>query len=443
MRSPQSDILTITDKLKREQMLQDVVDDVRGSVMPRVIGIHGDWGSGKSSFLWQLEFALSGKTTRDCDDQIREDGKKLLKSGSVELPVVWFEAWKHQNDEAPVLALLYAMRSGLSMWHQALGETKKITSVAAEGALSAIDRVTSLIGLKVDPKGIREIGDRYEKERHLTPPAQVSIQRLMEEAVDQLLGNHLLTGRSEKRRRRLVILIDDLDRCEPENARALLEGLRVFLSLRNCVFVIAMDETIIEEAFMKEKSSEKTELREQRRRARLYIEKIVQAVYRMPFILDPVAYLFDLLKVTEEDDFAKGIKECMTNRNAVPPNPRKIKMLANVLERMRERIRPTVAAGLAPKQAYATAYLLSYIYQFEPRLYRLIAHHEEFLNQQVVFPCKEKKADSHLGDHVVIGVQTGGLPMYSDPILSAHFWPWELCELIDVVPKDARKALLI
>ncbi|TGS78785.1 NTPase KAP, partial [Mesorhizobium sp. M2D.F.Ca.ET.178.01.1.1] len=53
---------------------------------------------------------------------------------------------------------------------------------------------------------------------------------------------------SEAKIDRLVVLVDDLDRCLPETAIATLEAIRLFLFVPNAAFVIAADEGMIEYA---------------------------------------------------------------------------------------------------------------------------------------------------------------------------------------------------
>ena len=44
---------------------------------------------------------------------------------------------------------------------------------------------------------------------------------------------------------KLIVLIDDLDRCLPPTTISTLEAIRLFLFLQNTAFVIAADDTMI------------------------------------------------------------------------------------------------------------------------------------------------------------------------------------------------------
>lgn len=73
----------------------------------------------------------------------------------------------------------------------------------------------------------------------------------------------------------LVIFIDDLDRCLPENAITVMEALKLYLDRANCVFVIGAESSIIEQG-IKERYRDNPRLA-----AKDYLEKIIQ----LPFIL--------------------------------------------------------------------------------------------------------------------------------------------------------------
>ena len=55
-----SDHPTLDDLLDRPDMLHTVAYTVKSCSAPTVIGVYGDWGSGKTSFLRSLQLILSG-----------------------------------------------------------------------------------------------------------------------------------------------------------------------------------------------------------------------------------------------------------------------------------------------------------------------------------------------------------------------------------------------
>ena len=72
---------------------------------------------------------------------------------------------------------------------------------------------------------------------------------------------------------RLILFIDDLDRCCTENALRLLEALKLFLNSENCVYVMAVDmENLSRHLTEESKISNPRE----------YMRKIFQLVYTLP-----------------------------------------------------------------------------------------------------------------------------------------------------------------
>ena len=67
---------TLFDKLDRETLVQEVGDTIATCQPPHVFGVHGDWGLGKTSFLQQLQWYLSGECPQQ-GDMSRDDRAAL------------------------------------------------------------------------------------------------------------------------------------------------------------------------------------------------------------------------------------------------------------------------------------------------------------------------------------------------------------------------------
>jgi hypothetical protein len=93
------------------------------------------------------------------------------------------------------------------------------------------------------------------------------------EAVEAYLGQC-----QQKQEAKLVVFIDDLDRCLPENVMVILEALKLFLVKSRCVFVIGVDRTVVERAIQAHYDTDPGGL------GREYLDKII----RYPFSVPPV-----------------------------------------------------------------------------------------------------------------------------------------------------------
>lgn len=80
---------------------------------------------------------------------------------------------------------------------------------------------------------------------------------------------------------RMVVLIDDLDRCLPETAIETLEAIRLFIFLPKTAFVVGADEGMIEYS-VRNHFPDLPETDSSQSYARNYLEKLIQVPIRIP-----------------------------------------------------------------------------------------------------------------------------------------------------------------
>lgn len=246
------------------------------------VGVHGDWGAGKSSVLEMIEVALAGNDDILC---------------------IKFNAWRFQGLEDAKIALIEGVvtqlieKRGLATKaaDAVMDVVKRIDwlKVARMGgglaftALSGLpspDQIGSVVGMvkgffadpskHVDKDEIEKVvkgaeGLLKEKESKRVPQEVEEFRK----AFDELLGRAGL--------KQLVVLIDDLDRCLPEPAIETLEAMRLFVMMDRTAFVIAADEAMIEYSVRKH-FPDLPDTTGPRDYARNYLEKLIQIPLRIP-----------------------------------------------------------------------------------------------------------------------------------------------------------------
>jgi hypothetical protein len=313
-----NDTAKADDVFQQQIFIDQVCELIRNCQPPKGIGINGYWGTGKTSALMQIHKTLTGAAPHD-----------YKKSNNQNIVPVWFEAWRYQSETIPIVALLQEIRAQLGTWQKLVHKGKKLPEIAVMGVLGAFDATlkTASGGIMApNLSKIPELGKQWETEHRETPLASQDLLKLLEQAIDQALNKK--EGDTAKR---LVIFIDDLDRCLPKVALQLLEGIKVYLNLNNCVLVFGMDQRQIEEALSKALETKDTH------QAREYLEKICQDIHHLPIPNQQVKadYLLALLKELDVGNLSNnhqmGIKNVLYAYDCLPANPRKIKALSNRL----------------------------------------------------------------------------------------------------------------
>ena len=367
---------TLLDILERTDLTKEVGDIVATCTPPQVFGIHGDWGLGKTSFLYQVQWYLTGDCAQNLDKVQEEEIGRLLPKAKYKNVVynVWFDAWRYQYEEAPIVALLHEIRSQLSWNRKFTKSMARGTEVAVRGALLSMEDLTKKIGFQYSK--IRQAGRELEMEHLATVLPSNALRDHLRDAIKNLLPKK--RGHDTPR---VAVFIDDIDRCEPEFAYRLLEGLKIYLTLDNCVFVIGMNQKAVEDAIatrfsMRNGGTFAGDNGDQydsmlKLRASAYMEKLCQNVWQVPTLHNPNETFLKFLSLTVADIDKRNIIQCaILEYRCLPPNPRRLKGLANLVGRIISRLPSAEERDIESMTIEARMLMIvAYVYQFHKDIF--------------------------------------------------------------------------
>jgi predicted KAP-like P-loop ATPase len=253
------DIETTEDLLNFTVVADTAAELIRESAEhPLSIGVSGSWGTGKSSLVKMI-----GASLKKADG---DAGKYVFLE---------FNAWLYQGYDDARMALLQAVadkllaeaearRSQVDKAREFLKRVNwlrvgKLLAPTVSGALlggTVGGPIGALVGAVggLCKAGTEPSADDIEKVKEAYAALEPKLAGLLKDREDKSIPQEI----QELRRSfedllasldvRLVVLVDDLDRCLPDTAISTLEAMRLLLFLPRTAFIIAADEQMIREA---------------------------------------------------------------------------------------------------------------------------------------------------------------------------------------------------
>jgi hypothetical protein len=321
--SGNSRIKIITDEISPRHAILDFgehsrlfADIIENSSARFTVGIFGDWGTGKTTLMKMILQEL-------------EKNSKILP--------VWFDAWRYEReDDLAVIPFLRTVSialdnflnkledqneksrwsrlgSGLNRTFQAFINSSKISfGVPGVQVETNLESVKNSLKLKAGEEIGKHVDTIYY---HSTG--------FLEHALD-----NIRVGENGDRYR-IVVFVDDLDRCTPQNGLEVLESIKSFFDIEGIVYVIGMNhatiDSLIEEKF-KSKNKTVTGLD--------YMKKIVQLPFHIPEWSREDIRAFVDYTITNElggaDTLQRILREAFSIIiQAIDTNPREAKRFIN------------------------------------------------------------------------------------------------------------------
>ncbi len=292
--------------------LNTFADIVAGAAVgtrgPFTIGVLGEWGHGKTSVLRQAKSRIDGE---------QQPSKKAASPlfDHPNIVTVWFNAWQYEHEEHPLVPLVTAIyrevtarskidfkarngftakawnatKSGLAKIGQAMEAIVASTDLSIEGGL-----VDPLTGVALQAAGAEPVKgqlsvsgakavEHYRAMRDDLEKRQNKLlrQQTVYQLAFQLLGEAAATDAKATQQPKVVVFIDDLDRCSPPSAIRLLEHLKLVFAQPGFVFVLGVDDQILRD-HLKSRYEEDYRVPGHRKAGERYLDKIIQLAIDLP-----------------------------------------------------------------------------------------------------------------------------------------------------------------
>ena len=313
---------------------------IRSCDTPVTIGIQGDWGIGKSSLLNMITENLSGTVKDPKTGKTKRNNPYTLK----------IETWQYAlftQEEHIAFSVINAINQGLikilkEEKKEIKEEKKAFFSKFAKFGLSMADQ---LIANKTGASIKQASKDSDDEAKYEFEDIADAIKQYKEQFISLL---EILIPEGSKKK--LVIMLDDLDRIKPIRALELLEAIKNFLDIPKCVFILAVDYSVIEQGMEEKLGKSAKDFY-----GKSFFDKIIQIPFNMPiasyktdhFVMSMLGFdyntkteKYERNDIVKEGAFLADINRATLDQNiadyfanitevATKKNPRSIKRLVN------------------------------------------------------------------------------------------------------------------
>lgn len=221
--------MALQDKIGREEIV-DKVCGLVGSLKKDknfCLAINGAWGSGKSFVLGLIEEKMSQKQ---------------------EYIVIKYDAWENTFYSDPLIAILSCVIDGIEEKLYLVERTEEKVKKAAKTGVNTLAKLSTKIEkLKAVIEGIKTIIKDFHNPIDTAALGDFKSYQKLLKATKEILNEITQAGEYREKQTKLVILVDEIDRCLPDEQLKILERLHHLFDVKNCAVIVTMNQICVAE----------------------------------------------------------------------------------------------------------------------------------------------------------------------------------------------------
>lgn len=209
------------DEFERKNVASNIIKLINSNIEVSPLILDGDWGTGKTEFSKKLQTFINQETTHQ---------------------VVYIDAFKEDHADAPIVSITAGIASVLP---------KEKARKFREKALPAI-KFCLKTGLKAGSAWVLKqdgdvISDEFDK------AITAVTDKAIDSTIESLLDEHINLEKNLRslrlaldeitKERKIVLIIDELDRCRPNYSVSFLESIKHIFDTENVIFILVANMT--------------------------------------------------------------------------------------------------------------------------------------------------------------------------------------------------------
>lgn len=284
------------DEFQIEPYVKGLAEFIEECDTPMTIAIQGDWGCGKTSMMNMVGSYLKEKNVVG----------------------VWFNTWQfsqfNMDEQLAVTFLQHLIKKISDDISDKKIRDKVVNDLAPVMKTITIGMIKQFVG-----------NDFGEMTKDLITKNQLDIIDQISKLKENL--QELIKEATDEGKKRVVVFVDDLDRLQPVRAVELLEIMKLFMDCENCVFVMAIDTSVVFQGIREKYGNDMSD-----EKAQSFFDKMIQMPFKMP-----VAYyklndmMARVLEFLQDEALSEEEKKSYIQifKKVTNGNPRSLKRLAN------------------------------------------------------------------------------------------------------------------